>query len=82
MQRQFDDAVRRVLDGDDSIRAARELEATTRTEFPGDERVADLLEVLAEYTPEGHGLHCASELLREQIRTTLQELTPAGSDDG
>ena len=78
----FDDAAQRVLDGDDSIRAARELEAAAREAYPGDERLRDLIEALGEYTPEGHGLHCASEVLREQIRTTLQELAPAGSDDG
>jgi hypothetical protein len=82
MADQFDAACRRVLDGDESLRAARDLEAATLAEFGQDERLADLLEALADYRPEGYGLHCAGELLREQIRTTLQELAPAQSDDG
>lgn len=41
----------RVLDGDDSIRAANELEGVALDDYPGDERFEDLVDVLALYAP-------------------------------
>ena len=44
-------AAQRVLDGDDSIRAANELEGVVLDDYPGDERFDELGEVLALYAP-------------------------------
>ncbi len=44
-------AAQRVLNGDDSIRAANELEGVVLDDYPGDERFDELGEVLALYAP-------------------------------
>jgi hypothetical protein len=44
-------AAQRVLDGDDSILAANELEGVVLDDYWGDQRFDDLVEVLALYSP-------------------------------
>ena len=44
-------AVQRVLDGDESIKAAHELERVLVDDYPGDERFDELVEVLSLYAP-------------------------------
>jgi hypothetical protein len=75
----FDEAAARVLT-DDSMEAARSLEGVVLNDYPGDERLDDLLEALALYNPgEGppyvnwEGLRCAVRAARTRIGASEPE---------
>jgi hypothetical protein len=70
----FLDAAQRVLDGDDSIRAANELEGVVLDDYPGDERFENLVEVLALYAPGQGSPYSEAQQVREVIRTTIADL--------
>lgn len=67
-------AAQRVLDGDDSIRAANELEGVVLDDYPGDERFEDLAEVLALYAPGQGGPYTEAPHVRDVIRRTIAAL--------
>jgi hypothetical protein len=67
-------AAQRVLDGDDSIRAANELEGVVLDDYPGDERFHDLVEVLALYAPGQGSPYSEAQQVREVIRATIADL--------
>ena len=67
-------AAQRVLDGDDSIRAANELEGVVLDDYPGDERFDELGEVLALYAP-GQGVpYSGSDEVRAVISKTIASI--------
>lgn len=47
----FEAAVQLVLAGDESVAAANDLERVVLDDYPGDERLEDLHEALAPYSP-------------------------------
>lgn len=53
----FRGAAIRIMDGDDSMAAARTLEGVVLDEYTGDERMEDLLEGLAILARSWHALH-------------------------
>ncbi|KAA1426954.1 hypothetical protein [Nocardioides antri] len=63
-------AAQRVLDGDESVQAAKDLAGVAREDYPGDERFDELLEVLARYTPEEGSPNAVAEEVRTVIRET------------
>ena len=62
----FLEPAQRVLDGDDSVEAANELAGVLRDDYPGDERVEDLLALLAQAAP-------GDEVAAAEVRTVLRE---------
>jgi hypothetical protein len=68
-------AAQRVLDGDDSIRAANELEGVVLDDYPGDERFDDLLEVLALYAPSQGNPYSEADEVHAVIRKTIADLS-------
>lgn len=70
----FLEVAHRILDGDDSIDAANELEGVVLNDYPGDDRFDELGEALALYAP-GQGLpYSDAETLRLCIRSTIASL--------
>ena len=67
-------AAQRVLDGDDSIRAANELEGVVLDDYPGDDRFDELGEVLALYAPGLGRPYSESEEVRKIIRKTVASI--------
>ena len=67
-------AAQRVLDGDDSIRAANALEGVVLDDYPGDERFDDLGEVLALYAPGQGTPYTDASQVRQVIRRTIADL--------
>lgn len=67
-------AAQRVLDGDDSVRAANELEGVVLDDYPGDERFDDLVEVLALYAPHDGSPYTEAEQVREVVRRTIADV--------
>lgn len=67
-------AAQRVLNGDDSIRAANDLEGVVLDDYPGDERFEELVEVLAVYAPGEGSPYSEAHHVREVIRTTIADL--------
>lgn len=67
-------AAQRLLDGDDSIRAANELEGVVLHDYPGDERFDDLVEILALYAPGQRSPYSEAQQVREVIRRTITDL--------
>ena len=67
-------AAQRVLDGDDSIRAANELEGVVLNDYLGDERFDDLGEVLALYAPGLGTPYSDAQQVCETIRRTIADL--------
>ncbi len=70
----FDAAASRMLEGDDSLAAARELEAAVREDYAGDDRLNELRTALEGYAPDGTGLYCPAEVLRQQIEAAMVSL--------
>jgi hypothetical protein len=56
----FEVAAQRILAGDESVQAARQLEGVLLDDYPGEERFDDLLEALALYAPGGARGHHTS----------------------
>lgn len=68
-------AAQRVLEGDESVLAANELERIVVEDYPGDDRLDDLLEALALYAP-GQGFpYTGPAELRRAVRDALATLT-------
>jgi hypothetical protein len=67
-------ATQKVLDGDDSIRAANELEGVVLDDYPGDERFDELGEVLALYAPGQGSPYSEADELRTIIRKTIASI--------
>lgn len=63
----FEEAAERVL-SDDSMDAARSLEGVVLNDYPGDERLDDLLEALALYNPGEGPPYVNAEGLRSAVR--------------
>jgi hypothetical protein len=77
-------AARRVLDGDDSIAAARALEAVIVEDYLGDERLEELLYILSMYSPAGGPPYTDAATLRREVAVglqTLDEVDPLQADD-
>ena len=68
------EAADRLFSGDESIAAAQQLEAALLDEYAGDDRVTDLLEALALYSPGGGTPYYDVTELRHAVRATLDEL--------
>lgn len=62
----FLEPAQRVLDGDDSIEAANRLAGVLRDDFPGDERVDELLHVLEHVAP-------GDDAVAAEVRTVIRE---------
>lgn len=67
-------AAMRVLQGDESRQAARSLEAVVLDDYPGDERLEELLYVLSMYSPGAGAPYCDGKDLRDVLRRTLTTL--------
>ncbi len=67
----FLEPAQRVLDGDDSVEAANELADVLRADFPGDDRVDELLGMLARVAP---GDEAAPAEVRNAVRETIARL--------
>lgn len=80
----FDSAVGPVLSGEDSLEAAHELESFLVRNYPDDDRVSDLLETLALYSPGGRKPYANWDELRAQIisvQSSLRRSSGAIGDD-
>jgi hypothetical protein len=71
----FELAAQRVLAGDESVEAAQKLEGVLLDDYPGDERLDDLLEALALYAPGQAAPYVGAEGLRTAIREALTAVT-------
>ena len=69
----FQEAAERVLT-DDSMDAARALEGVVLNDYPGDERLDDLLEALALYSPGEGPPYVNAEDLRSAVRAAWTRL--------
>ncbi len=67
-------AANRILEGDDSMNAARDLEGVVADGFREDDRVQDLAYVLALYQPGGVSPYVDASELRKTITRTLSRL--------
>ena len=67
----FLEPAQRVLDGDDSAEAANELAGVLRDDFPDDERVDELLGLLARVAP---GDEAVAAEVRHAVRETIARL--------
>lgn len=76
---QFVEAAERVLT-DDSMNAARALEGVVLNDYPGDERLDDLLEALALYNPSEGPPYVDAEGLRGAVRTAWTRLGVSQSE--
>lgn len=65
----FLSAAQRVLDGDESADAASELAGVVRADYPDDDRVDDLLDVLSRYS----AAPSSTSPVAEEVRTVLRE---------
>ncbi len=70
----FEAAARRVLQGDESREAASLLEGAVIDDYPGDERLDDLLYTLSMYSPGTGAPYCDAEELREALGRALSDL--------
>jgi hypothetical protein len=70
----------RILAGDESVAAARELEAALLDQYPGDERLDGLLEALSLYAPGSGRAYYEPDELRKAIREAMSALKV--TDDG
>jgi hypothetical protein len=68
-------AARRVLDGDDSIQAANQLEGVLLDDYPGDERFDQLVEVLSLYAPGQGSPYSKADDVRRIIRQTIADVS-------
>jgi hypothetical protein len=67
----FHEAAQRVLDGDESIQAASDLEGVVLGDYPGDVRFEDLAYVLSLYSPGHESPYTGVEEVRAAILRTL-----------
>jgi hypothetical protein len=75
----FEDAAERVLRGDESREAASLLEGAAIDDYPGDERLDELLYLLSLYSPGLSAPYCGAEELREALGRALADLhNPSG----
>lgn len=70
----FNAAAQRVLAGDESIAAANHLERVVIDDYPGDERLSDLQEALALYSPGLGSPYVAAVSLRRLVLDALARL--------
>jgi len=70
----FHQAATRILEGDESIAAANELEGVVIDEYLDDERTEDLLEGLSLYSPGSGREYLDAPELRQLLVRTLEEL--------
>ena len=70
----FSAAAERVL-SDDSVEAANALEGVVLDDYPGDERLDDLLEALALYNPSEGLPYVDGQGLRDAVRQALTRLS-------
>jgi hypothetical protein len=75
----FAELARRVLSGDESMEAARALEAAVLDQYPGDERLDDLLEALSLYAPGSGRPYYEPRELRDLVRDAMSVLEQAGN---
>lgn len=71
---QFLAAAMQVLKGDDSVEAARRLEAAVIDDYAGDERLDELLYLLSMYSPGLGAPYCDAAELRKAVGQTLTDL--------
>ena len=64
-------AAQRVLDGDDSMKAANELKDVVLDEFPGDDQYDELVDVLTRYASDQDDPGTVTEEVRTVIRETI-----------
>ena len=70
----FEVAAKRVLDGDESMAAANDLEGVVLDDYPGDERLEYLHEALALYSPGQGSPYVNAEGLRRVVHDALRHL--------
>ena len=70
----LEEAARRVLEGDESIAAARSLEEVVVNDYPGDERLDELVYLLSLYSPGVGQPYCDAQDLRTAVRRALADL--------
>lgn len=70
----FAEVAGRVLAGDESMQTARALEAALLDQYPGDDRLDDLLEALSLYAPGSGTPYYGPEELREVLRSAMSIL--------
>jgi len=70
----FEAAARRVLEGDESREAAAFLEGVAIDDYPGDERLDELLYKLSLYSPGAGAPYCDAEEVREALKQALSNL--------
>ena len=68
-------AAHRILEGDDSIRAANELEGVVLDDYPGDERFEELIDVLSLYSPGNGPPYSDSAEVRRIVQDTITSIT-------
>lgn len=74
LHERFEKAAHKVLTGDDSVVAANELERVVTEDYPGDDRLDDLLEVLALYAPSQSPPYTGPDELRQAVQDALAAL--------
>ena len=67
-------AAQRVLAGDESMAAASDLERVVLDDYPGDERLEDLHEALALYSPFDGSPYVDAEGLRRAVQDALRRM--------
>ena len=70
----FEVAAQRVLGGDESVAAANDLERAVIDDYPGDERLDDLHDALALYSPGQGSPYVDAESLRRVVHDALRHL--------
>jgi hypothetical protein len=76
----FEVAAQRILAGDESVRAAQQLEGVLLDDYPGDERFDDLLEALAFYAPGEGAPYVDAHGLQAAIKGALATLARGSAD--
>ncbi len=67
----FDAAAERVLQGDESRHAASLLEGVVLDDYPGDERLEELLYMLSMYSPGAGAPYCDAQGLRDVVERAM-----------
>lgn len=80
----FEAAAQRVLQGDESRQAASLLEGVVLDDYPGDERLEELLYMLSMYSPGVGAPYCDTKELREVVERAMIALrhSPGSGDQG
>ena len=76
----FEAAARRVLQGDESRQTANLLEGVVLDDYPGDERLEELLYMLSMYSPGVGAPYCDAKDLREVLERALIALRHPSGD--